>query len=178
MDKGVKEYLKEVMKELKQGKYHPKPVLRVNIPKPDGRMRPLGIPTVKDRIVQQACKIVIEPIFEARFTKHSYGYRPKKNAHMAIRAIKQSMVRSWYVVDMDIKSYFENIDHGLLIKLVKKCISDRRVIKLITKWLKSGVYEIGYGYVINDDLKAIKEEGFDAVKSRGNQYYAWQRKQK
>ena len=142
-EKEVQEFLAVIAAELKSGKYRPKPVLRVHIPKPDGTTRPLGIPTVKDRVVQQAAKIVLEPIFEADFRDTSYGFRPKRGAHQALAKVKGSLVRGWSVVDADIKGYFDSIDHELLLTLLKRRISDRRALKLIRGWLCAGVVENG-----------------------------------
>ena len=141
---GELKFLKEIGEELKENKYQPKPVKRVYIPKKDGSKRPLGIPIIKDRIIQMATKIVMEPIFEADFKEYSYGFRVKRSAHDALEVIRKECNNGgWWVLDADIKNYFGNINHDKLMILVKQRISDRRILKLIEKWLKCGVMENG-----------------------------------
>jgi group II intron reverse transcriptase/maturase len=139
---GVDSFLSELRQRLISKRYKPQPVRRVFIPKADGTQRPLGIPVITDRVVQAAVKIVIEPLFEAIFKDFSYGFRPRKNAHHALREVyKWLNFKCHYVVDADLKSYFDTIPHDKLLLSVKTRVTDRSVVKLIAMWLKAGVME-------------------------------------
>jgi len=138
------QYLKENGSQLKQsildGKHRPNPVRRVEIPKEDGKKRKLGIPTVVDRVAQQAIGQVLTPIFEKQFSDNSYGFRPGRSAHDAIRKCQNNVDEGYkYVVDMDLEKYFDSVNQSKLIEVLSRTIKDGRVISLIHKYLKAGV---------------------------------------
>ena len=140
----LREHRDELLESIRQGKYRPQPVRRKEIPKPDGGVRKLGIPTVIDRIIQQAIAQQLVPIYEPLFSDGSYGYRPKRSAQMAIQKVKEYAEQDYtQAVLIDLSKYFDTLNHDLLMNMVREQVHDKRVVELIKRFLKSGIMENG-----------------------------------
>ena len=148
---GLDAKLLDLQDRVHRGSYHPQPVRRVHIPKGDGSTRPLGVPALEDKIVQQATRMVLEPIYEAMFVGFSYGFRPRRSQHDALDALATAIARkvSW-VLDADIRSFFNTLDHGWMQKFIEHRIEDSRMVRLLMKWMRAGVIEDG-------ELHAVQE---------------------
>ena len=154
----LKEHREELLESIRGGWYKPNPVRRKEIPKPDGGVRKLGIPTVIDRIVQQAIAQVLIPIYEPLFTDGSYGYRPNRSAQMAMLKVKEYAEEGYmYAVQLDLSKYFDTLNHAFLINLLRRTITEERVIQLIKKYLKSGVMENGVCVKTREGSKPLKK---------------------
>lgn len=147
----LKEHKGELLDQIRNGRYKPKPVKRVEIPKPDGGVRMLGVPTVIDRMIQQALVQVLQPVFEPLFSDNSYGFRPGRSAHQAIKQAKEYYEQGHtHVVDIDLAKYFDTVNHDILMGMLSEDVKDKRILKLIRLFLKSGV-------MVNGIIKATDE---------------------
>jgi RNA-directed DNA polymerase len=143
--------LLDLQERVHRGSYHPQPVRRVYIPKGDGRTRPLGIPSLEDKIAQQAARMLLEPIYEREFLGFSYGFRPGRSPHKALDALAVALGKKVdWVLDADIRAFFDTIDHAWMQKFIEHKIADRRMVRLLMKWLHAGVMEDG-------ELRAVRE---------------------
>ena len=159
----MEEWLSAIGKALRERSYRPDPVRRVMIPKPNGGERPLGIPTIRDRVVQSAVKLVIEPIFEADLEPNAYGYRPRRSAGDAVEAVHGLLRRGYTdVVDADLSKYFDTIPHDQLMRSVARRIVDRDILRLIKMWLKAPVEETDKDGQEADDGRQAEQAGHAA----------------
>jgi RNA-directed DNA polymerase len=144
-EKDLEENLRSLLERFKSGRYYAPPVKRVYIPKGDGRMRPIGIPALEDKILQRAVVMVLQPLYEANFLDVSYGFRPGRSAHDALEALwKAAMdMGGCWVLEVDIKTYFDSVEHCFLREFVRKRVRDGVILRTIGKWLKAGVMEDG-----------------------------------
>ncbi len=148
----VRQHWPTIKAKLLEGTYQPQPVRRVTIPKPNGGERALGIPTVLDRLIQQALQQVLSPLFEPTFSEHSYGFRPGRSAHQAVLAAQAHVLAGHqWVVDLDLEKFFDQVDHQRLMQRVRQRVNDRRVLQLIQKYLKVGV--------MIDGLHRVQQQG-------------------
>jgi RNA-directed DNA polymerase len=156
-ENGIESFLADIQKSLQSGTYEPSPNRIKEIPKGNGKTRKLGIPTIRDRVVQAALKLVLEPVFEADFQEGSFGYRPRRTAHQALKRVEKAIVqRMTLVIDLDLKAYFDTVKHHILLDKVAKRINDNDIMRLLNKMLKAGGKEgVPQGGVISPLLSNL-----------------------
>ena len=174
---GVEGFLEQLREELVERRYRPQRLRKVEIPKEGGKMRQLSIPTIRDRVVQGALKLILEPIFEADFQPGSYGYRPKKSAHTAIRRVSDAIVEGkTYVIDLDLRSYFDTVRHHIVLEKVARRVSDEAVLWLLRLLLKaSGKQGVPQGGVISPLLSNVYLNEVDKMLERAKAVTRYQR---
>ena len=147
----LREHWSSIREKLEAGTYQPSPVKRVEIPKPGGGVRLLGIPTVQDRLIQQAMHQVLVEVYEVTFSEHSYGFRPGRSAHDAVKAAREHIEAGYrWVVDIDLERFFDTVNHDRLMARMKEEVKDKRVLRLVNEYLKAGV-------MVNGEVKESKE---------------------
>jgi RNA-directed DNA polymerase len=169
--KGVEIFLQNIQQELINGSYHPARNRIKEIPKANGKIRKLGMPTIRDRVVQGAVKLIIEPVFESNFQEGSYGYRPKRTAHQAIERVAEAVVKAkTRIIDLDLRAYFDTVKHHILLDKVAKRIADDKIMRLLNQMLKAGGKEgVPQGGVISPLLSNIYLNEVDKMLEKANE---------